>query len=561
VLAAGEYIQLVKLKLDEVAIGIEPGSEQRRYRLTPRRQAEISGLDSSVNGESTGFSPASETDTLGPYEIQDQIGQGGMANVYRAWDKDRKIFVAIKVLHPWLAADRLARERFRREIRQLEAFRHENIVRVYDGGEVKDRQFFAMELVEGTNLSVILASRGPLDWASSVGILLPIAKAAGYCHEHGLVRLDLKPSNILITNSGHVRLTDLGIAKEMRSTDERFTLSGQLVGTPIYMSPEQVRGTEIDPRSDVFSFGVVFYETVTGKVPFSGEEDSVVMRNILATQPARPSSLVAIPDAIASLIMRCIEKDPADRFQTMAEVVLELTTWLPQDSSESLAALVQESRHKSLLRTERQVTMDEELSPGGPSRLPAMFFSEMPNRGVTDTPKERARNNTLVESAPADISPQVDRSQPDLRPPFSTFPVPIPKSESPQVGSFPGATQSAGGNPPPQPSDISRAKPETPSTSLRLVYAESGETAWIGDSNKSEFTIGRVPGCDIELAGNSGASRYHARIVRRGTAVLLMDLNSLRGTYLNGNRILDQAPLSDNDVIRIGQIDLIFRDH
>ena len=540
VLTTGEYIQPVKLRLDEVDIGVEPVSDQKRYRLTSRRLAEISGLESSFEGESAGFSPGAVPDTLGPYEIHDQIGTGGMATVYRAWDKDRKNSVAIKVLHPWLAADPLARERFRREFRELESLRHENIVRLYESGESNNRCYFAMDLIEGMDLSAILRSRGRLAYGTAAGILLPVAGAADYCHERDLVRLDLKPSNILITNSGHVRLTDFGIVKKLVSEDVldvRITRDAQIVGTPIYMSPEQIKGEDIDRRSDIFSFGTILYEAVTGKVPFGGKEDFTVFNSILTDSPPPPSAFMPVPKEIDYLIMRCLEKQPEDRFQTMAEVVQTLRPWFPPNPTERLASLVNESRHKARHEAERQDTLRVKKSPGG-----------------------KARQDTRIEGSPDNVPLPAQTTIPDLRPPSPTQAAPAREPELTQANRSRPVTESTGVFAP-IPTDSIIAQPSSASTTLRLVYAQSGETAWITDSTATEFTIGRAQECEIQLSDVPAMSRYQARIVRKGDSFILIDLNSSNGTYLNGSRVLDFAPLSNNDVIRIGKIDLLFHDH
>ena len=265
---------------------------------------------------------------LGPYEITAPIGAGGMGEVHRARHLKLRRDVAIKVLPADLAGDPVRLARFEREARTASALNHPNIVTIHDIADHEGTTYIAMELVEGRTLRELVAS-GPLAIDEVLRIASQLADGLASAHAAGIVHRDIKPANVMVTHEGLVKILDFGLAKPLATSDARDiasatvttdTHAGMIVGTPHYMSPEQLAGDPIDHRSDQFAFGVVLFEIAGGKPPFDGPSLGAVMSAIL-THPAPPLRRTR-PDAPAELeriIGRCLEKDPAKRFPSMAE--------------------------------------------------------------------------------------------------------------------------------------------------------------------------------------------------------------------------------------------------
>ncbi len=280
---------------------------------------------------------------LGAYEILAPIGAGGMGEVYRARDTRLGREVAVKVLSETLALDTAARARFERETRAVAALSHPNILDIHDVGSAGGVSFAVSELLEGQTLGERLGQgplRSPLPWRKAVEIGLSVAEGLGAAHANGVVHRDLKPSNIFLTSDGRVKILDFGIAtldpgesSSGGSNEEvAITETGTLVGTAGYISPEQIRRRPADARSDIFSFGCVLYEMVTGKRTFAGETGPEVLVATLRKDPTDPADLApGIPEDLRLLILRCLEKDPGQRFQTARDLAfaLKLTATAP----------------------------------------------------------------------------------------------------------------------------------------------------------------------------------------------------------------------------------------
>ena len=271
---------------------------------------------------------------LGPYEITAPLGAGGMGEVYRARDTRLGRDVAIKVLPGELARDPDRLARFEREARLLALLNHPNIATIYGLEESPEGTALAMELVDGATL------KSPLPLAEALRLALQIADALEAAHKRGIVHRDLKPANIMVTEAG-IKLLDFGLAKLgiAAESDETATQTqaGVVVGTACYMSPEQAQGWPVDARSDIFSFGAVLYELVTGRRAFRGDSALATLASILRDEPAPPDA----PAEIQSVIARCLHKQAAKRFQTAAELraALELTARSQTERGPSLAVL------------------------------------------------------------------------------------------------------------------------------------------------------------------------------------------------------------------------------
>ena len=273
--------------------------------------------------------------TLGQYKILDQLGAGGMGIVYRAQDTRLGRLVALKVLPQATAGDAEATERFRREARTASSLNHSNICTIYSFDEQDGQLFLAMELLEGGTLDTRLAGH-PLPLPLLLDLGTQIADALENAHADGILHRDIKPANIFLTHRGQVKILDFGLAKlapgngpnrqhDLQPT-ERFTSQvGTTVGTISYMSPEQARGEDLDPRTDLFSFGVVLYEMATGRPSFPGATTAVVFDGILNRQPAPPSALnAAIPAELDRIITKALEKERELRYQTAADLRADL---------------------------------------------------------------------------------------------------------------------------------------------------------------------------------------------------------------------------------------------
>jgi len=277
--------------------------------------------------------------TLGHYKILDKLGAGGMGEVYRAEDTTLKRQVALKVLPAALSDDPDSLARFKREARVLASLDHPNIVSIHSVEESDGIRFLTMQLVEGEPLSKLISS-GDLPVERILEVAIALADALAAAHEKGVIHRDLKPANIMVTDEGRVKVLDFGLAKtrqelqslltsematELMTEMEPLTRQGLVVGTVPYMSPEQIQGRPVDPRTDIFSFGVVLYEMACGVRPFQGENSATLMSSILRDEPESIAELrTGVPQVLADTVERCLEKDPENRFQTARELHAQL---------------------------------------------------------------------------------------------------------------------------------------------------------------------------------------------------------------------------------------------
>jgi serine/threonine-protein kinase len=264
----------------------------------------------------------------GRYEIIKELGKGGMGVVYQAHDPQIDRPVALKVLR----VDRVVNEdfvlRFFKEAKFIGRLSHPNIVTVYDVGRDHGTIYIAMEYLQGQPLNEVIRS-GRLSVEKIIDIALQVANALGYAHEKGIVHRDIKPSNIILTDEGNVKLTDFGIARAEDQNAAQQTQTGVILGTPFYMSPEQVMGKRVDGRSDLFSLGVILYELIVGRKPFKGDHFTAIFRAITEDIPVAPLQIDAsIPQPISDLIMKALSKNLDARFQTGEEVSHALKTCL-----------------------------------------------------------------------------------------------------------------------------------------------------------------------------------------------------------------------------------------
>src|SRR5262245_9034582 len=268
---------------------------------------------------------------LGTFEIVSLLGAGGMGEVYRAKDTRLGRDVALKVIAPELASQPEQLDRFRREAKALAALDHPNIVTVFSVEEADGVHFLTMQLVDGKALDAVIPEGG-LPFDRIVHVATAIADALTAAHERHIVHRDLKPANVIVAVDGRVKVLDFGLAKELAGSgdaESALTLAAQthagvIIGTPAYMSPEQITGRAVDHRTDIFSFGVILYQMASGRRPFAGASSLEVTSAILRdTPPALTDVRGDLPADLARLIRRCIEKDPHDRIQTARDVANE----------------------------------------------------------------------------------------------------------------------------------------------------------------------------------------------------------------------------------------------
>ncbi len=337
------------------------------------------------------------------YRILEKIGEGGMGTVYRAVDQMLERDVAIKAIRPELAREPEIVERFRAEAKTLARIQHGAIANVYSFFYEGEELFLAMELVGGRSLAKVLAG-GPIPWERAIALLATAMDGIQVAHDAGIVHRDLKPENLMVTEGGSLKVMDFGIARVVGSG--HLTRTGLLVGTLRYMSPEQIRGEEVDGRADVYALGAVLYEMLTGRPPFEGASDWAILRAQIEDTPRPPSEKIPLlPWWIDRAVLRALAKVPADRFQTVEEM------------------------RRTLIR--QGETMPGRPLPGRPAPMDELPTVVTPPGTRTPTPLPAPL--PIAPPAPAATSPRPPQPVPTPPP----VPPPLP------LGAFPGPTSSS----------------------------------------------------------------------------------------------------------------------
>ena len=276
--------------------------------------------------------PANPSGTLAPgtefgprYRIESLLGRGGMGAVYKAYDKELNRVVALKLVRPELTADASSMQRFKQELLLASKISHKNILRIHDLGDVEGVKFISMAYVEGEDLHHALEREKRLPLARALNITRQLCAALDAAHAEGVVHRDLKPQNILIDQADNAYVSDFGLAKSLERSAAIMTRTGEVLGTPRYMSPEQVEGKPADHRSDIYSLGLIAYEMVTGDLPFQGDSALQVMYQRVTDKPKSPKEVNPdLPDYLVRIILRCLERDPELRYQQARDVLHDL---------------------------------------------------------------------------------------------------------------------------------------------------------------------------------------------------------------------------------------------
>jgi eukaryotic-like serine/threonine-protein kinase len=290
-------------------------------------------------------------DKIGKYVVERIIGSGGMGIVVAAKNAELDELVAIKLLRPKAAGDRIQSQRFAREARATMRIKSEHVVRILDAGETEEGSpYIVMEYLVGRDLARILQEEGPLDWKTAVDLMLQVCEAVAAAHAQGIVHRDLKPSNFFVTTRSDgaplVKVLDFGISKALKSGDGHSTVDPKLTetqavfGSPTYMSPEQIRSAKhVDQRSDVWSLGVALFELVTKKLPFMADNVPGLLASIVADPPFPPSSFTSdLAPGLEIVILGCLEKDPARRIPSVSELAARLQPFAAQTSEAQVIA-------------------------------------------------------------------------------------------------------------------------------------------------------------------------------------------------------------------------------
>lgn len=259
----------------------------------------------------------------GRYRIAELVGVGGMGMVYRARDERLGLDVALKVLRPERVVQQRMMERFQQELILARQVSHRNVVRIHDIGQDADVHFLTMDLVRGRSLKQVLESEGPLDAAQAAAIGHDLAEALAAAHRENVVHRDLKPANVLVDQDGRAYVTDFGVARSLNTAG--MTVAGNVIGTPDYLSPEQARGTTVDGRTDIYALGLILFEALSGRLPFSGESFDEILAQRALGEPRKLRELgIDAPEWLQAIIERCLKREPAERYATAGDLAQDL---------------------------------------------------------------------------------------------------------------------------------------------------------------------------------------------------------------------------------------------
>ncbi len=464
-----------------------------------------------------------EQTLIGRYRVQEYLGNGTYAVVYRAEDTLLKRPVALKVLKPIWARDREISARFLREAQAAANLIHPHIAWVYDMGESEGRHYLAARYIKCDSLDKILATRGALVWDQAVHIVADIGAGLDYAHSRGIVHRDVKPQNILISANDGAVLTDFGLTRALEDT-ARLTAAGSIVGTPQYIPPEVWNGEPAGPASDQYALGCIFFEMLTGTTLFEGQVIDTIIRGHMDPARLLGRKVGGLPPGAFEVLRQALAPRPIDRFDTIGEFATALQALDgSRQSSGSLPSVSLPGAHSP------------EFLPANPplgSEAPAAQPQPEP-----DPPK----------AVPSAVEAQLERDTQSIAPPRAC------QNRLPGLGNRvaqpPGARlppgQLAGQRAAARPCQLPAAVPVVWS---RGTLGEAGETLQI---DRDQIVLGRASSNDV-VVDYPDVSRQHASIIKTDDGYLLKDLRSTNGTYLNSERVLAEVLLHPGDEIRLG---------
>ncbi|MBK6939530.1 MAG: protein kinase [Planctomycetes bacterium] len=306
-------------------LNVLPRRSARQLTPQPARGATVARSTAVLGSRTGAYGPSIGPGALlGPYRVEKNIGRGGMGHVFLAVHEDTEQRVALKVLSPELATHSDFVARFHREARLLATLDDDCVARVFFSGAADGVPFFAMEFVEGRNLEEVLRDEGRLTPTRAIELMAATARGLAAAAKRGLIHRDVKPTNLLLDAKGRLKLVDFGLARTVDS-ESRLTVTGAVIGTPYYLSPEQGLGKPVDVRSDIYSLGATFYHLLCGSVPFEAESPvAIIMRHVNQPPDALTKRSKHVPEPLARIVMRCMAKDPARRYQDYDELLEDL---------------------------------------------------------------------------------------------------------------------------------------------------------------------------------------------------------------------------------------------
>jgi tRNA A-37 threonylcarbamoyl transferase component Bud32 len=496
----------------------------------------------------------------GRYHILEVIGLGGAGTVYKALDARLQKVVALKMLSHHFTHDAEFKRRFQQEALVMAPLNHPNIVQVYDYGEADGLSYLVMEYIEGTSLEHFLSERKPLAVDYAIEIIRQVGKALSYAHRQGIIHRDLKPSNILISRDGRILLSDLGLA--IAPGGRTITDIGTIVGTPAYMSPEQAMGKPVDARSDIYSLGLILYQLLTGRLPFSTDSPgSMLYAHVHESPPPLRWFNPAVPPLVEQAVLKALAKDPKQRYQTVDEFVAVLS--LSVRAMVPAPALTEKyspspppyaaARPSYMVGCAWQLILVGFL---GTVALVAVFGPTLGN-WVQSQPLLTLLA-TLAAVIVVSVALIVRRVSYRVRAEVLAAPPPSP-AVAPPIPAQPRRVES-------QPTGETIPYAEPPVAGTFLLQREPSAMAWLlvlnGPHRGRHFpladsvAIGREVGCDVVL-DDPTASRQHARMRLENSRFYIYDLASSNGTFVNGVKVMKQE-LRDRDEIRIGNTIMLF---
>ena len=466
--------------------------------------------------------------TLGKYKLVEEMHSGLMSRLYKAYDPSQNRTVALKTLKKEFCEDSEIVERFRREAKTAKALEHPNIIKIYDIGVEDDLNYFTMEYITGPTLRKLLELEGALSVEKALVVARMVCLGLHYAHCAQVIHRDIKPSNIALDENGNVVILDFGIAKVTYLA--RLTRPGLLIGTPEYMSPEQIKGAPPDGRADLYSLGVVLYELLTGTVPFQGKTHIEIAEKIVRDQPRRPSEFnKELPKDVDEIILKAIEKDRTKRFASGLEMANAMNHSLGLPPEE-----VEDVKQPELIQEEPKAQKPAR-APGKPARQrsakrsSAMSFSIKKEFWIPPAAAVGILFILLVLTRPALFVSVV---------PWLLIPIGLGL-----LVWVLAAPKRVGG--------------PVRYSSARLLWTSGVEVIQAFPVGSEVAVIGRDQPDGIEIFKDS-ISRSHAQIVNQDGCFWVCDLNSTNGTSLNGRRI-DKQILRDGDRIGIGGEILVFQ--